>query len=109
MPKIKYIDANHKATSIEVAIGLTVMHGAVVNMVQGILAECGGALTCATCHCYVDEKWLGKTGLAEGKEKLKLSKVKNTKANSRLSCQLKVTADLDGLIVHLPKSQVWSH
>ena len=108
MPKINYIDATNKITTLNVPVGLTVMHGAVVNMVEGILAECGGAMTCATCHCYVDEKWIGLTGVAEGKEKLMLKNVSNTKRNSRLSCQLKVTAELDGLIVQLPQSQVWS-
>ena len=108
MPEINYIDAKNKITTLNVPVGLTVMHGAVVNMVEGILAECGGALTCATCHCYVDEKWIGLTGLAQGKEKLMLNKVTDTKRNSRLSCQLKVTAELEGLIVQLPHSQVWS-
>jgi len=108
MPKINYIDANRKLTSINVPIGLTVMHGAVVNMVEGILAECGGALTCATCHCYIDEKWIGRIGPAQGKEKLMLNKVNEAKLNSRLSCQLKVTEEIEGLVVHLPKSQVWS-
>ncbi|MFT5520379.1 MAG: 2Fe-2S ferredoxin [Enterobacterales bacterium] len=108
MPKINYIDTKNKVTTLNVPNGLTVMHGAVVNMVEGILAECGGALTCATCHCYVDEKWIGVTGIAEGKEKLMLNNVKDTRRNSRLSCQLKVTDELEGIIVHLPQSQVWS-
>ena len=108
MPKIKYIDANHKTTELEVSTGLTVMHGAVINMVEGILAECGGAMTCVTCHCYIDEQWLLKIGRAEGSEKHKLDKVSHAKSNSRLSCQITVTEEMDGLIVHLPKTQVWS-
>ena len=108
MPNITYIDAQLKTTKLEVASGLTVMHGAIVNMVEGILAECGGAMTCATCHCYIDNAWLEKTGVAGGKEKLKLDKVKETKPNSRLSCQITIDDSLDGLVVHLPSSQVWA-
>jgi len=96
MPKINYINANGSITTVNVAAGLTVMHGATTNMVDGILAECGGALTCATCHCYIDEKWACKTGIATN----------HIKHNSRLSCQITVDEQLDGLIVHFPESQV---
>ena len=109
MPLIKYISDNGIETALDVPNGLTVMHGAVVNMVDGILAECGGALTCATCQCYIDQDWLDKTGVAEGKEKLKLRLVNQPKENSRLSCQITVKDELDGLIVRFPESQVWSH
>ncbi|MCP3674007.1 MAG: 2Fe-2S iron-sulfur cluster binding domain-containing protein [Gammaproteobacteria bacterium] len=108
MPLIQYISANKKITEIEVPVGLTVMHGAVVNMVDGILAECGGALTCATCHCYIDDNWTEKTGLATAHEKQKLKFVNQPKANSRLSCQITVDESLDGLKVYLPESQVWN-
>ena len=107
MPLITYIDSNQKSTTLEVPLGSSIMLGAVVNMVEGILAECGGALTCATCHCYIDKKWIAKTGIASRTEQLKLNKVKATKANSRLSCQIPVTQALDGIIVHLPETQVW--
>ena len=108
MPLIQYISADKTITEIEVAVGLTVMHGAVINMVDGILAECGGALTCATCHCYVDENWTNKTGFATAQEKQKLKFVNQPKANSRLSCQIAVDESLDGLKVYLPESQVWN-
>ena len=108
VPFITYVNANGKKTTVSVANGLSVMHGAITNMVDGILAECGGALTCATCHCYIDKDWINVTGIAEGKEKQKLRKVNAPKSNSRLSCQITVSDDLDGLIVHFPESQVWS-
>ncbi len=108
MPLIQYISANKQIMEIEVAVGLTVMHGAVINMVDGILAECGGALTCATCHCYIDDHWADKTGLATVQERQKLKFVNQPKANSRLSCQIIVDESLDGLKVYLPASQVWS-
>jgi len=108
MPLIQYINADETITEIEVAVGLTVMHGAVINMVDGILAECGGALTCATCHCYIDDSWTDKTGLASAQEKQKLRFVNQPKVNSRLSCQITVDENLDGLKVYLPESQVWN-
>lgn len=108
MPLIIYIDSQGNKTEVEVAAGLTVMHGAVTNNVPGILAECGGALTCATCHCYIEPSWMNKTGIARGKEQQKLSRVNKPTTNSRLSCQIIVSEDLHGLIVKLPESQVWS-
>ena len=109
MPLIKYINANKIETLVDVPIGLTVMHGAITNMLEGILAECGGAMTCATCHCYIDKHWIGKTGSADGREKQKLRLVNKPTKNSRLSCQITVDKSLDGLIVHFPESQVWSN
>ncbi len=108
MPLIQYISANKKIKVIEVPVGLTVMHGAVINMVDGILAECGGALTCATCHCYIDDNWAVKIGPANAQERQKLKFVSQPKANSRLSCQIIVDESLDGLKVYLPESQVWN-
>ncbi len=108
MPLITYINANNDKTAIDVPTGMTVMYGASINMIDGILAECGGALTCATCHCYVHPDWLDVTGTASDKENQTLSKVRQRKVNSRLSCQLKVEEKLDGLIVYLPESQLWS-
>jgi len=109
MPKINYVQADGKIIEVIVPIGLTVMHGAVINMVDGILAECGGAMTCATCHCYIDERWLDKTGVVSNQERQKLCLVQSQKANSRLSCQLTVDESFDGLVVHIPDSQVWSN
>ncbi len=108
MPLINYQSIDGKTTQVDVAVGLTVMHGAVINMVEGILAECGGAMTCATCHCYIEQSWRKKIGFASAQERIKLKLVKKPKANSRLSCQIKVTEELDGLTVLIPDSQVWS-
>jgi len=108
MPRITYINANNIKTIIDVPSGLSVMHGATINMLDGILAECGGAMTCATCHCYIDENWLDRTGPAGIKERQKLDNVAEPRANSRLSCQIMVGDELDGLIVYFPQTQVWS-
>jgi len=106
VPLIKYINSNETITQIDVPNGSTLMHGATVNMLDGILGECGGAVTCATCHCYIDMAWLGKTGKAGHRELEKLKLVKNRRPNSRLSCQIKVNDGLDGLTVYLPETQV---
>ena len=105
MPTIMYIDDDGSESVVEVKVGTTVMQGAVDNMISGILAECGGACACATCHCYVDKDWFSRTGEASGLEADMLDAVAELKPTSRLSCQIKMTAELDGLIVRLPKSQ----
>lgn len=105
MPVINYIEANGDKREVEVAVGDSVMQGAVDNMIDSILAECGGACACATCHCYVDEAWVGKIPAAEDAEKDLLDAVVDPKDNSRLSCQIVVTEEMDGLTVHLPESQ----
>lgn len=105
MPLINYIDHNGNQFEAEVAVGETVMQGAVDNMIDGILAECGGACACATCHCYVDDAWIEKTGQAEDMEKELLEAAVDPKDNSRLSCQMTVSEEMDGLVVHLPASQ----
>ena len=82
------------------------MEGAVRNGIDGIVAECGGCCSCATCHVYVDEAWVGKTGVPSSLEDEMLECTESErKANSRLSCQLKVSDELDGLIVHTPPAQ----
>ena len=81
------------------------MQGAVDNMIDGILAECGGCCSCATCHCYIEESWQDKVDPASDMETDLLDCVTDPKDTSRLSCQIKVTDALDGLIVHLPESQ----
>ena len=105
MPKITYIEASGKEHVIDVAAGMTVMEGAVKHNVPGIDADCGGACACATCHVYVDPAWAGKTGESSGMEQSMLDFANEVEATSRLSCQIKVTAELEGLIVRLPKSQ----
>jgi 2Fe-2S ferredoxin len=82
------------------------MEGAVQNGVDGILAECGGSCMCATCHVYVDEAWLPRLNpIEEEEEEMLGSTAAKRKANSRLSCQIRVTAELDGLVVNLPPKQ----
>ena len=105
MPLVKYIEADGREYEVDVAVGNTVMQGALDNMIDGILAECGGACSCATCHCYVDEAWMAKTGEASDMEKEMLDAVLEQKETSRLSCQIEVTSEMDGLVVHLPESQ----
>ena len=103
MPKIKYIEHNGKEHDVDVAVGLSVMEGAVKNLVPGIDADCGGA--CATCHVYVDQDWLGKLAPKSDMEETMLDFAQELETNSRLSCQIKVTPELDGFVVRMPKSQ----
>lgn len=105
MPQVTYIGYDGAINEIEVASGTSVMQGAVDNMIDGIVAECGGSCSCATCHCYVDEAWVGKIPPASEMEKDMLECVLEPRENSRLSCQIKVTDELDGLVVRLPESQ----
>ncbi|NWG71884.1 MAG: 2Fe-2S iron-sulfur cluster binding domain-containing protein [Parvularculaceae bacterium] len=105
MPKITYIEKNGKEHVVEAAAGLSVMEAAVRNMIPGIDADCGGACACATCHVYVDPAWADKVGKPETMEESMLDFAYEPKENSRLSCQINITADLDGLIVRLPEFQ----
>jgi ferredoxin, 2Fe-2S len=106
MPAVTYIEPDGTVHSVQVPSGDSVMQGAVNNMIRGIVAECGGALACATCHCYVDEAWIGRTGSPSAAEREMLeSTAAEKKAGSRLSCQIAVSDALDGLIVRLPERQ----
>ena len=105
MAKITYIEFNGKEHVVDVKTGLSVMEGAVKNNIPGIDADCGGACACATCHVYVDEVWKDKTGSQSAMEESMLDFAENVEPNSRLSCQIKVTDDLDGLVVRMPQSQ----
>ena len=105
MPKINYITHDDQKYSIEVQNGLTVMEGAVQNDIPGIDADCGGGMACATCHVYVKEEWLDKLPKKEDGEEDMLDMAFEPKKNSRLSCQLIVSDDLDGLIVNIPSKQ----
>ena len=106
MTKIIYIEHNGKEHVAEVQNGLTVMEGAVQNDIPGIDADCGGGMACATCHVYVKEEWLGKLPAKEDGEEDMLDMAFEPKQNSRLSCQLTVSNELDGLIVNIPSKQV---
>ncbi|MEU2561930.1 2Fe-2S iron-sulfur cluster-binding protein [Streptomyces longispororuber] len=106
MPKITYVAADGTEQALEVPLGTSVMRGAVLNDVDGIVAQCGGNAQCATCHVYVDETTLDKLAPAAPDEDEMLDFTAcPRRPNSRLSCQLDVTGDLDGLIVHLPERQ----
>jgi len=102
---VTYIEHDGTEHKIQVEIGSSVMQGAIDNGIEGIVAECGGACSCATCHCYVDDSWIEKTGRAEDMEEALIECVDAPRETSRLSCQLEVTGELDGLVVHLPDSQ----
>ena len=105
MAKITYIEHNGTEHVIEVKTGLTVMEGAIKNNVPGIDADCGGACACATCHVYVDAAWKDRTGTSSAMEESMLDFAENVEPTSRLSCQIKVTDALEGLVVRMPESQ----
>jgi 2Fe-2S ferredoxin len=105
MAKITYIDAGGVVRTVDGDIGSTVMETAIKNGVPGIEAECGGACACSTCHVYVDEAWREKTGEPSPMEEDMLDFAFDVKPNSRLSCQIKVTEALDGLVVTTPERQ----
>ena len=105
MAKITYIEHNGKSHTVNVTSGLSVMEGAVQNNIQGILADCGGGMVCATCHVYVKEDWFNKLPKKQEGEDDMLDQAFEPKKNSRLSCQIEVSDDLDGLIVNLPEKQ----
>ena len=106
MPKIIFNTHDNKTHTIEVQNGLTVMEGAVQNDIPGIDADCGGSMACATCHGYVKEDWFPKLPNKETGEDDMLDQAYEPKANSRLSCQITVSDELNGLVVHLPEKQV---
>ena len=105
MPKITYKDNQGNSKTIEVEKGLSVMEGAIQNNIPGIDADCGGSMACATCHVYVEEKWLDKLLKAEEGEVDMIDMAFEPKKNSRLSCQIIVNDELDGLTVTTPEKQ----
>ncbi len=105
MPKITYIEHSGKSHTIEVPNELSVMEGAVQNNIPGIDADCGGACACATCHIYVDEKWFGKLPKKQDMEQEMLDMAFEPNEFSRLSCQITVTDELDGMVVKMPSKQ----
>jgi 2Fe-2S ferredoxin len=106
MPKLTIIEFNGASHCLEVTEGTSVMRAAVDAMVPGILADCGGSCSCATCHCFVDDQWLARVPPADSNELDLLECALGVNERSRLSCQVRVAEGLDGLVVHLPKSQV---
>ncbi len=105
MPKITFIQPDETQMVVEAKVGMTVMEAAKLEDVPGIEAECGGACACATCHVYVDETWTDKTGGPADMEEDMLDFAFDVREQSRLSCQMKVTEDLDGLVVRVPPKQ----
>lgn len=105
MPKITFIDFEGTERNVEAGVGDSVMEAAVQNDIPGIDADCGGACACATCHVYVDFAWTELLGSPEELEAEMLDVAEEVKDNSRLACQLKVTEEMDGLVVVTPESQ----
>ena len=106
MAKITYIENNGTSHTVDVAEGLTVMEGAVQNNIPGIDADCGGGMACATCHVYVKDEWFDKINKKSEGEDDMIDQAYEPKKNSRLSCQILVSPEIDGLEVHLPVKQV---
>jgi len=105
MPKVIYIEFNGKKHEVDVPNGYSIMEGAVKNSVNGIDADCGGSCACATCHIYIDDKWVERLPKIEEAERDMLDFVSSPKKESRLSCQIMMNDQLDGLIVKLPDRQ----
>ena len=105
MAKITYITHDNQNHTVEVQNGLTVMEGAVQNDIPGIDADCGGGMACATCHVYINDEWFDKLPSKEDGEEYMLDMAFEPKKNSRLSCQITISNELDGLIVNIPSKQ----
>ncbi len=105
MPEITFIESNGQETAVIADNEVSLMEGAVDNMVEGIVAECGGFCICGTCHVFIDESWQAKMEKPDSFEQDLLGLVKSADSRSRLSCQIQINPDLDGLVVHLPESQ----
>jgi 2Fe-2S ferredoxin len=105
MPSVTYIEHDGTEHTAEVKLGLSVMEGAVNNSVPGIDADCGGACACATCQVYVAPEWEAKLPPKSEMEETMLDFAPDVRPESRLSCQLRMTADLDGIVLNLPKTQ----
>ena len=105
MPKITFVDHSGRAATVDAEIGQTVMEIAIKHGIPGIVAECGGACSCATCHVYVDEAWREATGEPSQMEEDMLDFAYDVRAESRLCCQLRVKEDYDGLVVRIPERQ----
>ncbi|MBN8910672.1 MAG: 2Fe-2S iron-sulfur cluster binding domain-containing protein [Rhizobiales bacterium] len=105
MVKLTFVQPDGASRTVDAEPGVTVMEAAKLNDIPGIEAECGGACACATCHVYVDPEWVDKTGKPEAIEEDMLDFAFDVRKESRLSCQIKVTPDLDGLTVRVPAKQ----
>jgi 2Fe-2S ferredoxin len=106
MPKVIYTQPDGTTAEVDAAVGATLMEMAVDNDIPGIVAECGGACSCATCHVYVEPEWVGKLPAPDAQEDGMLDCVLDRQPNSRLSCQIRITPELDGLKVRIPDEQL---
>lgn len=106
MPTVTFIHPDGRAESVEAEIGDSAMRAAIVQGIDGIIGECGGSAVCATCHVYVDDAWTGRlTAVGADEDALLDGTACDRQANSRLSCQIKITQELDGLVLRLPDRQ----
>lgn len=105
MPRVTFVQPGGAAQTVEAPAGKSVMEAAVGEMVNGIIGECGGCCSCATCHVHVDEAWFGKLEPKDQMEEAMLEGAVDPGPTSRLSCQVKLTDDLDGLVVRIPPGQ----
>lgn len=105
VPTVNYIEYSGEERQVDVPVGVSVMEGALQNMVSGIDGDCGGCCACATCHVYVDPQWADRLPAREEVETEMLELAEDVRLNSRLSCQIKMSEALDGLVVRLPESQ----
>lgn len=105
MIRITFIDHQNHAREVEADTGSSLMQAAVENGIAGIVAECGGACSCATCMCFVDDTWAARVGSPTGMEQAMVESMLQERPTSRLSCQITLTETLDGLVVHVPPSQ----
>ena len=107
MPKVTYVHPNGAREVLDVPLGTSVMRAAIINSIDGIVAECGGEMMCATCHVYVDAAWLDRTGLPEpgSQEETMLSFAAAAQPNSRLTCQIRMCEELAGIVLRMPEGQ----
>ena len=105
MPKVIYITPDETRHEVEVETGYSIMEGAINNNIEGIVAECGGACACATCHSYVDAAWIDKIPSKDDMEDSMLDAVFERKDNSRLTCQIEMSDKLDGIVIHVADNE----
>jgi 2Fe-2S ferredoxin len=105
MPKVIYITPDKTHHEVDVENGYSIMEGAINNNIDGIVAECGGACACATCHSYVDEAWVGKLPPMDDMEDSMLDAAFERKENSRLTCQIEMSDELDGIVIHVADNE----
>ena len=106
MPRVTYINSDGDVQTVQVAVGFSVMDGAIDNGIDGIIGQCGGGCTCLTCHCYVQEPWRAGLPDPHPDERDLLEYALDRRSDSRLACQIKMTEALDGIVVRLPRSQL---